>query len=84
MIFKGLLALAIGLLLLWVGLNNWIHRDTDAIPWIEDKILAATDQEPLPRTKFDTISRRVQAGLGLTLGLFYCFIGLVFILNLGD
>jgi hypothetical protein len=83
-ILKGFLALGIGLLLLWVGWNNWVHRDTEAIPWIEDQILGLTNEEPHPRSKFDQVSRRVQAGFGLVLGLFFSFIGLVLIFELGD
>jgi hypothetical protein len=75
-ILKGLGFVAIGVLLLWVGWNNWKHRDTVTIPWIEDKILAATDEEPLPRTRFDGISRRIQAVLGLVFGLFFLAIGI--------
>jgi hypothetical protein len=81
---KGIFALTIGLVLLWVGWNNWKQRDSDAIPWIEDRILAASGEEPLPRTRFDRISRRVQAGLGLALGLFFGFLGFVLIFDLGD
>ncbi len=83
MIVKGLLALGIGAVLLWVGWNNWTHRGTEAVPWIEDKILAVTHEEAVPRTRFDGISRRVQAGLGLVLGLFFGFVGLVLIFDLG-
>ena len=83
MIVKGFLALGIGAVLLWVGWNNWIHRGTEAVPWIEDKILAVTHEEAVPRTRFDGISRRVQAGLGLVLGLFFGFVGLVLIFDLG-
>jgi len=82
-IVKGLLALGIGAVLLWVGWNNWTHRGTEAVPWIEDKILAVTHEEAVPRTRFDGISRRVQAGLGLVLGLFFGFVGLVLIFDLG-
>lgn len=84
MILKGLLALAIGVLLLWVGRNNWVHRDTDAIPRIEDQVLSVTAAEPLPRGKFDRVSRWVQAGFGLVFGLFFSFIGFVLIFDLGD
>lgn len=84
MSLKGIFALTIGLVLLWVGWNNWKQRDTDAIPLVEDKILAATGEKPLSRTRFDRISRRVQAGLGLALGLFHGFLGFVLIFNLGE
>lgn len=84
MILKGLVSLAIGFVYFWTGWNNWKHRDTEAIPWIESQIFEALDKQPLPRTKFDRISRRLQTGLGLAFGLFFSFIGLVLILDLGE
>ena len=84
MILKGILAFAIGMVLLWVGWNNWRHRDTEAIPWIEDKILAITAEEPLLRSGFDRVSRRLQAAFGLVLGLFFSAIGLILLFKVGD
>ncbi|WP_324828422.1 hypothetical protein [Qipengyuania zhejiangensis] len=75
-ILKGLSFVAIGVLLLWVGWNNWKRRDSEAIPWIEQRIIADSGEEYLPRTRFDRISRRIQAGLGLIFGLFFVFIGI--------
>ena len=84
MILKGFLALGIGLVLIWVGRNNWIHRDTEAIPLIENAILKATNQEPLPRTNFDRISRRIQAFLGFVLGAFFAGVGLIMLGVFGE
>jgi len=76
-ILKGMLAVVIGAVLLLVGRNNWRHRDTEAVPVLEDHILRLSGEEPLPRTRFDRVSRRIQAGLGLVLGLFFLFVGLL-------
>lgn len=83
-ILKAILALIVGSILLWVGWNNWKYRDTDAVPWIEVKILDLTDQEPRPRAAFDKISRRIQAGLGLVLGSFFAGVGLLMLFGFGE
>jgi hypothetical protein len=78
------MATTLGALLLWVGWNNWRHRDSNAIPWIENKILNRVGEDPLPRTRFDSISRRIQAVLGLVFGLFFGGVGLLIMFIPGD
>ena len=81
---KGFIFLAAGIALLWTGWNNWRHRDTDAIPWIEDKFLLSIDKLPLPRTKFDRMARRFHAVFGLIFGFFFGLVGLVLLFDFGD
>jgi hypothetical protein len=67
----GLIALAIGAVLTWIGWRHWRFRDRETVSVLEAAILRTTGEEPLPRTKCDRMSGYVQAVLGLVLGPFF-------------
>lgn len=77
----GLVALAIGLLLLWVGWNHWRYRRQETINILESTILSVTGDEPSPLTKFDWFLKSLQAILGFSLGSFFTILGAVIILD---
>lgn len=77
----GLIALAIGLLLLWVGWNHWRYRRQETINILESAIITVTGDEPSPLTKLDWFLKYLQSFLGFILGFFFTFLGVVIILD---
>ncbi|WP_146130847.1 hypothetical protein [Sphingopyxis lindanitolerans] len=77
----GLLALAMGVLLFWVGWNHWRYRRQETINILEGVVLNFTGEEPLPPTKLDWFLKYLQALLGFVFGSFFTLLGAVIILN---
>jgi hypothetical protein len=77
----GLIALAMGLLLLLVGWNHWRYRQQETINILEGTILNVSGGEPLPLTKLDWFLKYLQAILGFILGSFFTLLGVIIILN---
>ena len=77
----GIIALAMGFLLLWVGWNHWRYRRQETINILEGAILDVTGEKPLPLTKLDWFLKYLQAILGFLFGSFFTFLGVVVILE---
>ena len=77
----GLIALAMGLLLLWAGWNHWRYRRLETINILEGAILHVGGEEPLPLTKLDWFLKYLQAILGFIFGSFFTLLGVIVILN---
>ena len=77
----GLTALAMGLLLLWVGWNHWQYRRQETISILEKAILDVFGEQPLPRTKIDSLLKYLQAVLGFVIGSFFTLLGILIIFN---
>jgi TRAP-type C4-dicarboxylate transport system permease small subunit len=77
----GLVYVAVGLLLVWVGWNHWRHRRQETVSVLEAAILKAADEDPLSPTRLDWFLKYLQAILGFTLGPIFFFLGVIVILN---
>jgi hypothetical protein len=77
----GLISLAMGLLLLWVGRNHWQYRRQETINFLESAILNLTVEGPLPLTKLDWFLKYLQVILGFIFGSFFTLLGVVVALN---
>ncbi|MEM1131534.1 MAG: hypothetical protein AAGH53_01205 [Pseudomonadota bacterium] len=78
----GLLLLAFGCVLLWIGWSHWRYRDTDNINIIEAIILKIGGaDEPLSSTDFDRLLCYAQAFLGFLFGGSAVIAGTAIILN---
>ena len=77
----GLIALAMGLLLLSVGWNHWRYRKQETVGLLEAAVLDAMGEEPLPLTRLDWFLKHLQAFLGFVLGSFFAVLGGVIILH---
>ncbi|WOE74179.1 hypothetical protein [Alterisphingorhabdus coralli] len=78
----GLLLLAFGCVLLWIGWCHWRYRNTDNINIIEVMILKIGGaDEPLPRTDFDRFLSYAQAFLCFLFGGSAVIAGIAIILN---
>ena len=78
---NGIAYLLAGALLVWVGWRSWKYRKRETISAIEAAILRATNEEPLPPTKFDWAQKHFQAVMGFTLGPLFAVLGLVIIFD---
>jgi hypothetical protein len=80
-LIKGILTLLGGLLLIHVGWRHWRFRHQETVSWLEAQLLSAVGEEPLPRSRSDRFLTYLQAGLGITLGSTFAFLGVVIILG---
>ena len=72
--WQGLVWMAIGGMLTWVGWRHWRYRNEETISALEASFIG--DEEPLPRTALDKFLTIAQAVAGLTLGPVFVIGGL--------
>ncbi len=77
----GLIYLAVGCLLFWIGFRHWKYRRVETIGALEAAILKATHEEPRPLSKIDWFLKYFQAMMGFLLGPIFASLGAIIILN---
>ncbi|MGY6637364.1 MAG: hypothetical protein ACXIUO_09515 [Erythrobacter sp.] len=67
-VLQGLGLIGFGLLFIWLGITGWKSRREERISIIEAAILKATDAEPQPFGRWDSMWAHVQPVLMLIFG----------------